>query len=475
MIVSSTPHAIKILALGLFLILISSCSDNLSQLERVHQHGSLRIGMIATPPLYFPDESQFRGLDYEIISSYADSLGVETDIVRASKLSELIQLLKQGKVHVVVSGSVPYLADENIAIAGSYRPNHWYVIGNRQNFLPDDAETMPANQLVVAEGSRPSQLLQSLRQDLPTLEWKELPDSNNRQILEQINLNNIKLSVINEDVFNYYQHLYPELKIAFTLPSQSSSHWLTLKNGDASLSASLLAFINDYKSGKQLERLNLTYFNHLNRFNYIDSVYFVERIESKLPEYWPIFVDAASQYEFDERFLASVSYQESHWDPKARSVTGVRGMMMLTNDTAKRVGVEDRLDPEQSIHGGAKYLNIIKQSLPESVKEPDRSWMTLASYNVGLGHLEDARVLAQKAGDNPNLWIDVAAHLPKLSQKKWYQTTRHGYARGKEPVAFVRKIHRYFDILRLYQQEELLEKLDKPIEVDKLTLSSPIL
>ena len=148
---------------------------------------------------------------------------------------------------------------------------------------------------------------------------------------------------------------------------------------------------------------------------------------------------------------------------------------MLTQDTAKRVGVKDRLNPEQSIMGGAKYLNILKASLPERIKEPDRSWMSLAAYNVGLGHLEDARVLTESLGDNPNLWIDVEKHLPKLSQEEWHQKTKYGYARGHEPVAFVRRIRRYYDILRLYQQEEILEKLDKPLQLEKLKITSPAL
>ena len=148
--------------------------------------------------------------------------------------------------------------------------------------------------------------------------------------------------------------------------------------------------------------------------------------------------------------------------------------MMLTQDTAKRVGVEDRLDPEQSIMGGAKYLNILKESLSERIQEPDRSWMSLAAYNIGSGHLEDARMITESLGDNPNLWIDVEKHLPKLSQHKWYKKTKYGYARGHEPVEFVRKIRRYYDILRLYQQEELLEKLDKPLELDKLQIISPV-
>jgi len=258
------------------------------------------------------------------------------------------------------------------------------------------------------------------------------------------------------------------------LPRQYPSHWLTLNNGDISISNSINDFINRYKLSGKLEQQYITYFHHLNVFNYIDSLYYLRLIKEKLPHYSRYFKNAAINNGFDERFLAAVSYQESHWNEKARSHTGVRGLMMLTQETAKRVGVENRLDPEQSVMGAAKYLNILKESLPEIIQEPDRSWMSSAAYNIGLGHLEDARVITESLGDNPNIWIDVEKHLPKLSQKKWFEKAKHGHARGHEPVEFVRRIRRYYDILRLYQQEELLEKLDKPLELDKLQIISPV-
>jgi membrane-bound lytic murein transglycosylase F len=281
--------------------------------------------------------------------------------------------------------------------------------------------------------------------------------------------------VINAEVYKYYRYLYPEIKIAFTLDEEYTSVWLTNNNGDISILTSINKFISRYKKSGMLEKSYNTYFRHLNTFNYTDSLHYLRLIKTKLPLYRRYFKHAALDNEFDERFLAAISYQESHWNEKARSPTGVRGLMMLTNDTAKRVGVEDRLDPEQSIMGGAKYLNILKASLAERIMEPDRSWMTLASYNIGLGHLEDARILTELAGDNPNLWIDVEKHLPKLSQKKWHKKTKHGYARGHEPVAFVRRIRRYYDILRLYEQEEILEQFDQPLDLAELHITSPTL
>lgn len=460
----------------LYLVIgLSGCSDGLSQLERIQTRQKLRVALIATPPLYFPDESLIRGYDYEIVSAYAKSLGAKLEIVRAETAGEVVTLLKQGKAHIGIAGSLPISQDEKILTGEAYNEDEWYVIGHRSDKLPKSIDEITPSTIIVANGSKPSLVLSDIKPDHPSLFWLELPNGNTRQVLEQVNMNTFKLSLISADIYKYYRYLYPEIKVAFALPNKYSSHWFTNNvDDDNSLYNSINSFINDYKKQGKFENKYNTYFNHLNAFNYVDTIYFLKRIQTKLPLYNEYFEKAAKTNNFDERFLAAISYQESQWNDKARSYTGVRGLMMLTNDTAKRVGVEDRLDPKQSIMGGAKYLNILKASLPERIQEPDRSWMTLAAYNVGLGHLEDARIITVSQGDNADLWIDVKKHLPKLSEKKWHEKTKHGYARGHEPVEFVRRIRRYYDILRLYQQEEILEKLDKPLELDKLKINSPV-
>lgn len=467
-------HTLCQLLLTFLVINLSSCSDGLSQLERIQTRGILRVALIATPPHYFPDESLIRGYDYEIIAAYAESIGAKLDIVRAKTSNEIITYLKQGKAHIGIAGSLPPYKDNKILYSQPYNKDEWYVIGHGNNTLPKSIDEIAPDTIIVAKGSKPALVLADLKFVFPDLIWLELPDGNTRQVLKQVNLNAFKLSVISADIYNYYRYLYPEIEIAFTLPSKYSSHWLTLNNEDRTLTNSTNSFLTNYKTDGKFEKKHSVYFRHLNPFNYVDVLYYLKRIETKLPIYNDYFEKAAKASDFDMRFLAAVSYQESHWDEKARSYTGVRGLMMLTKDTAKRVGIEDRLDPEQSIMGGAKYLDILKASLSERIKEPDRSWMTLAAYNVGLGHLEDARIITESLGDNPNIWADVEKHLPKLSIKEWYKKTKHGYARGHEPVAFVRGIRRYYDILRLYQQEEILKKLDKPLDLDSTEINSPV-
>ena len=143
---------------------------------------------------------------------------------------------------------------------------------------------------------------------------------------------------------------------------------------------------------------------------------------------------------FSWELIAAISYQESHWNHKAVSKTKVKGLMMLTKDTASYIGIKDRLDPNQSVYGGVKYLENIFKRLPKSIIGSDRIWMTLAAYNVGLGHLEDARIITERFGHNPNYWSDVKKHLPLLRLKKFYKNTKYGYARGKEPVNYVKRI-----------------------------------
>ena len=451
--------------------MLNGCSDNFSQLERIKSRGSLKVALIASPPLYFPDESLIKGYDYEIISNYAKSINSDLKITRANTVSDIITLLKQGKVHIGIPGNSPTSPDDKIQGTMPYEEDKWHVIGNRKNVLPKSIHEIKPSTVIVAKGSTPALVMSQLKLEYQSLFWLELPNANNRKVLEQVHLNNFKLSVINANVYKYYQYLYPEIQVAFTLKKNYTSHWLTHKNSDISLSTSINDFIDQYKKSGKLEQRHNTYYRHLNVFNYIDSVYYLRLIKERLPQFSPYFKKAAIDNAFDERFLAAISYQESHWNDKARSHTGVRGLMMLTLNTAKRVGVKNRLDPRQSVMGGAKYLNILKASLPERIQEPDRSWMTLAAYNLGLGHLQDVRILTESLGDNPDLWVDVEKHLPKKSLKKWYEKTKYGYARGHEPVEFVKRIRRYYDILRLYQQEEILEKFDRDFEQKKLDRS----
>ena len=204
-----------------------------------------------------------------------------------------------------------------------------------------------------------------------------------------------------------------------------------------------------------MQRLKDRYYGHVDVLGYVGAYTFAQHLQQRLPKFEKTFQASAKQEKVDWRLLAAIGYQESMWQASVTSKTGVRGLMMLTQNTAQAMGVSNRLDPKQSINGGAKYFAYVKDSLDASIEEPDRTWFALAAYNVGGGHLDDARKLAESEGLNPNKWLDVKKMLPRLSQKKWYSKTRYGYARGGEPVHFVANIRRYYDILTWVTQPQL--------------------
>ena len=197
-----------------------------------------------------------------------------------------------------------------------------------------------------------------------------------------------------------------------------------------------------------LERLREEHFGHTDGISRISSHTFKRNMRRGLPPYRELIQKVAAEYQLDWHLLAAIAYQESHWNPVAESPTGVRGMMMLTLPTAAEMGVENRLDPAESLRGGARYLKNIKRRLPNDIYDPDRTWLALAAYNIGMGHLEDARVITERRGGDPHLWQDVMESLPLLQKSKYFQNTRYGYARGLEAVTYVQNIRHYYSILQ---------------------------
>ena len=190
---------------------------------------------------------------------------------------------------------------------------------------------------------------------------------------------------------------------------------------------------------------------------YLEEKVFLRHVQSRLPRYKAAFQKEAQRRGISWKLLASQAYQESRWNPRAVSPTGVRGIMMLTRNTSSSYGIRNRLDPQASIHGGARHLSRLLRQLPPEVTEPDRTWIALAAYNVGMGHVKDARMLAKRLGKDPNRWSALKEVLPLLAEKEYYQTLPHRYARGWEPVQYVRRIRGYWALL-----EEKYQSPDTP-------------
>ncbi len=219
----------------------------------------------------------------------------------------------------------------------------------------------------------------------------------------------------------------------------------------ADLRQELDAFFARLKRDGTLARLADRYIPDARQIPRIDAGVFQERVRTLLPQYRVLFQDAQEKTGIEWRLLAAIAYQESQWDPTATSETGVRGFMQITEDTAKHLGISNLLDPAQSVLGAARYLRNLKEKLPARIHEPERTWLALAAFNIGFGHLEDARILAQKQKLDPNLWSDVKKVLPMLALPEYYEQAKLGYARGGMPVAFVDRVRSYYDVLLAQQ------------------------
>jgi membrane-bound lytic murein transglycosylase F len=268
----------------------------------------------------------------------------------------------------------------------------------------------------------------------------------------------IDYTVADSTDFNIIRNYHPELRVALDLEMAVPIAWAFPADADDSLVEAANRYLRRTKQGGRLARILERYYGHTDKFDYVGTRAFMRHYERRLPRYRDMFEEAADENTIDWRLLAAMGYQESHWRPGAVSPTGVRGIMMLTEATADYLGIEDRVDPESSISGGARFLRRLKQRLPDSIKEPDRTWMSLAAYNVGYGHLMDARRIVEIQGGNPDAWIDVSETLPLLAQRKWYSRLMYGYARGWEPVLYVENVRTYLDILRWLTDREQREQ-----------------
>ncbi len=326
-------------------------------------------------------------------------------------------------------------------------------------------EDLDNGQLTVAADSPQEVALQGLRGENDDLAWVSRKEATPEQLLQEVAEGKLECTIANEEQIASLRNFYPELNEGTSLYSPSPMAWAVAADGDPALLGEVNKFIAQIKQDGTLRQLLDRHFGYNERLSTVDTATFISHTRSLLPRYRRWFTDAADLTGLDWRLLAALAYRESRWNPNATSYTNVRGMMMLTEETADRMGVENRLDAQASIMAGARYLQLLKEQLPLRISEEDRLWLALAAYNQGMGHLEDARVLAAQAGLNPDVWADVKRMMPLLSRPAYYDKLKYGQARGGEAVVHVETVRLYHDMLkRLDAQNELL---DTPLDVQR--------
>ncbi|QLF95111.1 membrane-bound lytic murein transglycosylase MltF [Pseudomonas sp. ABC1] len=443
-------------AAGLVLTL-GSCAEKPSQLQQIREDGVLHVITRNSPSTYFQDRNGEAGFEFELVQRFASHIGVELKIETAENLEEIFSRLNRpGGPDMAAAGLVASTGrEEQVRFGHPYLDVVTQVIYRKGNPRPTRSEDLVGKRILVLKGSSQSEKLEALRAQLPNLRYEESDAVEVVDLLRMVDEGQIDLTLVESNELSMNQVYFSNVRSAFDLGEQNSLTWMFAKGDDRSLIDAANAFLEEAEKNGTLKRLRERYYGHVDMLGYVGAYAFAQHLQQRLPRYEKLFHSTAREFGVDWRLLAAISYQESHWLPDATSKTGVRGLMMLTLRTARAMGVSDRLDPAQSIRGGGKYLLKIHQGLPEEIEEPDRTWFALAAYNVGGGHLDDARKLAAAEGLDPNKWLDVKQMLPRLAQKQWYSKTRYGYARGGEPVHFVANIRRYYDILTWVTQPQL--------------------
>ena len=432
-----------------------------SKLKQILDTGVLKIGTNYGLTTYYNGTTGAEGFEYELASGFAEHLGVELEVFPYYTLNELFPQLANQHVDLIAAGiTVTPERRERFRFGPAYQNISQKIVFKQGNKRPRSASDLTEELLIIADSSH-AETLREFQPFHPQLSWQETEDKDAEELIEMVLQDELAYTIVDSNILAVLRRRHPELSIGFTINQEQGVAWALDKSQDDSLLAALIEYFGLIQGNGKLAALEDRYFGHIRQFNYVDTREFIRAARSTLPDYRQWF-EIHSQ-DMDWRLVAAMSYQESHWHPKAKSPTGVRGMMMLTLATAKDLGIASRLDPEQSIRGGAEYFSKLVKRIPDRIQEPDKIWLAMAAYNVGLGHLEDARVLTEKQGGNPDMWIYVKQRLPQLRQKKYYKTTRYGYARGDEAVTYVDNIRRYYDTLVWLdsQEEETLDEAEE--------------
>ena len=435
--------------------LVGTCSSPPPILDQVLETGELRVVTRDSPTAYRIGPNGPSGPEFDLVQAFADDLGVALVVEPVASVSEILPKLLSGEAHMAAAGlSITDSRREYLNFGHPYDSVDVHLIYKLGTGKPRELEDVIDRSIEVMAGSSHVDLLEALQESYPDLTWTENADIEVAQLLTKVATGEVELTVADSPDFDIQRHFYPDLRVALDLEIGDPIAWGFPKGSADSLLARADDFLIRADRAGLLAQVLDRYYGYTKKFDYVGTRNFIRHYENRLPRYRKMFEQAGAEWGVDWRLLAAIGYQESHWRSQAVSPTGVRGIMMLTRDTADYLGLDDRRDPFTSIVGGAEYFARQTERVADTVAEPDRTWMALAAYNVGFNHIKDARTIVEWRGGDPDKWIDLSEALPLLSQRKWYSRVPYGYARGWEPVLYVNNIRAYYNILKWLTENE---------------------
>ena len=444
-------------ALGAFILfpVASGCTlSDETRLAAAKRAGEITVLTYAGTTTYYETPDGAAGFEHDLAKAFADHLGLRLRVALVPRYADVLPRLLAGQGDFAAADLTDTEARRaRVRFAPPYFQVHQQVVYRLGDARPANAEDLFVRDVEVQSGTPAAETLRDLKGSRPDLAWTET-DIGPEQLLQLVWEGLLDLTVADSNLVTLNRQYFPELQVAFDIGKPEPVAWAFRPTDDSSLSDAASAFLQEFKRSGALAQLVDRYYGPASRSNFINLTVFRARAHDRLPNYQQLLEDAGAKYKLDWRLLAALAYQESYWNPSSVSYTGVQGFMMLTRETAAELGIDDRLDVAASIDGGARYLRELLDRLPPRTGLPDRLWFALAAYNTGLYHLEDARIITQEQGGDPDKWTDVRKRLPLLAEPKWYTRARYGYARGDEPVRFVSRVRAYYDVLAKIDDED---------------------
>jgi membrane-bound lytic murein transglycosylase F len=413
----------------------------------IRKRGELRVVTLNLPTCYYLGAQSTEGLEYQLASAFAVRLRVKLFMYPVADERAMQAELAAGRADIAAC-SLTTSPDWSRAALPSepYSRIPQLVVYRHSGVRPRETAQLRNATLAVRPGSPQENTLRGLKQTVaPGLRWIETAPSS-ADPMEDVDSGAAQYALMDAREFSFAHHLYPNVLVGFTLPDQRPVQWMVRRDERALLSR-VNSFFRDLAASGLLAELMQNSSGDTRPFEYEESREFQTHVAERLPLYRALFEKAAANSGIDWRLLAAIGYQESKWDPHAQSGDGALGVMMLTADTAQAMGIKDRNNPQDSILAGARYFAEVRDKIPDRISEPDRTWFSLAAYNVGFGHVEDARIITQSQGKDPDSWAQVREVLPLLAEERYYEQAKRGYARGWEPVQFVDRIQRFLKLL----------------------------
>ena len=388
------------------------------------------------------------GPEFSLVSRFAESKGWTVNWTMHDSTAEVLQALEAGNTHLAAAGltHLPSRTERFTRGPAHTEITEQLVCHRDMRPMPRKPESMPEVSIAVTADSSYVETLNKLASEHEGITFTEDDGRTTEVLLSEVAEQDIDCTVADSNIVQVMRRHFPHLEVAMNLTQGNNLGWY-LPAGSDDLAGSTREWMNSTDGDEAIGYIESRYYAYIGEFDFVDLRALNRRIDERLPDFIDRFAEAETTTGMPADLLAALSYQESHWDPAAVSPTGVRGIMMLTRNTAESLGVMDRLDPVAAIDGGARYLADRHRRLPETIPEPDRTFLALASYNIGRGHLLDARQLARELGKNPDSWDDMKEVLPLKADKRYYPSTRYGYARGYEPVHYVQRIRNYRDVI----------------------------